>query len=395
MHTRLSVRLAGLTAWLAAMIAVGMLAATGCRSTSAAPANPLAVVSVARPVVRQVRDHLDLTGNTAPFYSVKLVARVEGYLEKVHFTDGAQVKKGELLFTIQQSQYRAQLQQAQSQVMSQKAALAHARIEYRRYSGLERKHAAAETEVDHWLYKTQTAQADLLNARAQLKLAELNLGYTQVRAPFNGWIGRHLVDPGNLVGAMGKQTILAVIDRIDPLYVYFTINERDLLRIIRMRRRQGLPMERPVVPAYFGLADEKGYPHRGRLDFASTAVTPTTGTLQVRGIFPNHDHSVLPGLFVRVRLTAAKAHEALLVPGDAISYDQQGPYVLVVDKDDIVRRRSVKIGFQTGAMMVINQGLTTKDRVVVQGLLQAIPGRKVKPEPYVAGSGPSSAGAGN
>jgi len=353
------------------------------------------VVTVARPVVSEVRDHLDFTGNTAPFYSVKLVARVEGYLEKVHFTDGAQVKKGDLLFTIQQSQYRAQLQQAQAQIMSQKAALAHAQIEYRRYSGLERKHAASQTEVDHWLYKTQTAQAGLLNARAQVKLATLNLDYTQVRAPFNGWIGRHLVDPGNLVGAMGKQTVLAVIDRIDPLYVYFTINERDLLRIIRMRRREGLPIARPVVPAYFGLADEKGHPHRGRLDFASIAVTPTTGTLQVRGIFPNHDHSVLPGLFVRVRLTAAKAHEALLIPGDAISYDQQGPYVLLVDKSDTVRRRSVKTGFQVGTMMVIDQGLTTKDRVVVQGLLQAIPGRKVKPEPYAASTGSSSTGAGD
>ena len=375
------------------MTLVGMLiAAAGCRSTVTEPVNSLPAVSVTRPIEREVRDRLDLTGNTAPFYSVKLVARVEGYLEKVHFIDGAQVKEGDLLFTIQQSQYRAQLQQAQAQVLSQKAALAHARTEYRRYSVLERKHAAAQTEVDHWLYETQAAQAGLLNAQAQVQLAKLNLDYTQIRAPFNGWIGRHLVDPGNLVGAMGKQTALAVIDQIDPLYVYFTINERDLLRIIRMRRREGLRIEQPVVPAYFGLADEKGYPHHGRLDFASISVTPTTGTLQVRGVFPNHDHSALPGLFVRVRLTAAKGHQALLIPGDAVSYDQQGPYVLLVDSGEVVRRRSVKTGFQVGTMMVIDQGLAAADRVIVQGMLQAIPGRKVKPEPYTASAATASTG---
>ncbi len=370
-----------------------MLAISGCRSESSAPLNPPPTVAVAWPVPREVKDYLDLTGNTAPSNSVQLVARVEGYLEQVHFTDGAQVKKGQLLFTIQQSQYRAQLQQALAQVMSQKAALAHARIEYVRYSGLEKKHAAAQTEVDHWQYETQASQAGLLNAQAQVKLAQLNLDYTEVRAPFDGWIGRHLVDPGNLVGAMGKQTVLAVIDRVDPLYVYFTINERDLLRIIRMRRRAGLPIGQPVVPAFFELSDETGFPHRGHLDYASIAVTPTTGTLQVRGIFPNSSHTVLPGLFARVRLTAAKGREALMIPGDAVSYDQQGSYVLVVDAKDVVRRRSVKTGLQVGTMLVIEHGLAVKDRVVVEGLLQAIPGRKVKPVPYVVSDATAPAGA--
>jgi len=380
-------RLVRASAWIVAV----MLAAAGCRTHSVEAPNPPPVVTVTRPVMREVKDYLDLTGNTAPFNSVQLVARVEGYLEKVHFKDGARVKKGDLLFTIQQSQYRAQLQQAQAQLMSQKAALAHAKIEFARYSGLEKKHAAPQTDVDHWRYQTLSAEAGVLGAQAQVELAKLNLDYTEVRAPFDGRIGRHLVDPGNLVGTMGKQTVLAVLDQLDPLYVYFTINERDLLRIIRMRESEGLPLAQPVVPASFGLSDEEGFPHQGRLDFASIGVTPTTGTLQVRGVFRNDVHPVLPGLFARVRLTAPKGREGLLVPGDAVSFDQQGSYVLVVGKDDVVKRRSVKTGFQVGTMMVIEQGLGTDDRVIVEGLLQAIPGRKVKPEPAAASTAAASA----
>jgi RND family efflux transporter MFP subunit len=298
-----------------------------------------------------------------------------------------------LLFTIQQDQYRAQLQQAQAQVSAQKAALAHAQIEFARYSGLELKHAATQTEVDQWRYQTQASAAGVIGAQAQVQIARLNLDYTEVRAPFDGWIGRHLVDPGNLVGTMGKQTVLAQIDQIDPLYVYFTINERDLLRVIKMRRSEGLPIAQPVIPAYFALSDENGFPHAGRLDFASIAVAPTTGTLQVRGIFPNHDHSVLPGLFARVRIKAPKAREALLIPGDAVSFDQQGSYVLVVEKDGVVERRGVKTGFQVGAMIVVEDGLDVADQVIVQGLLQAIPGRKVTPEPAAAVAAPPSASA--
>jgi RND family efflux transporter MFP subunit len=235
-----------------------------------------------------------------------LVARVEGYLEKVHFTDGAFVKKGQLLFTIQQEQYKAQLQQAESSVAAQKAALWHAKVEFARYSHLLTQDAATQTEVDQWHYKRDAAQADLLSAQAQVVIAQLNLGYTTITAPFDGRIGRHLVNPGNLVGTMGKQTALAEITRIDPIYVYFTINERDLLQIIQ-RAKVGpgeIEARTRVIPIYFGLSNEDGFPHAGRLDFASISVAPTTGTLQLRGIFPNPSRSILPGLFVRVRLNA-------------------------------------------------------------------------------------------
>jgi len=349
-------------------------------------------VVVAHPSARRVTNFLEFTGNTAAINAVTLVARVEGYLEKIHFQDGAKVKKGDLLFTIQQSQYQAQLQQAEAQVEAQKAALWHAKTEFERYSGLLKRDAASQVDVDHWRYERDSAAASLLAAQSQVEIAKLNLSYTMVRAPFDGRMGRHLVDPGNLVGAMGQQTKLAEIEQLDPIYAYVTINERELLRILQRRNYEAREaVVKKTIPAFFGLSNEEGYPHEGRLDFASLNVTPTTGTLQLRGIFPNHDLSVLPGLFVRVRIPEAEPLDALLIPGDAVSFDQQGEYVLLANDKNIVERRGIKTGFQSGGMIVVEDGLKPSDRVIVEGLMQAIVGREVNPKP--AGNSAGSAGS--
>ena len=369
--------------WLAATL---MIAATApvtliaCRSNTGTEVAPPSV-TVAKPLSESVADYLDFTGNTVATESVTLVARVEGYLDQLHFVDGSEVKKDALLFTIQQSQYKAQLQQALAQVDSQKAALWHAKTELVRYSGLLKQDAATQTEVDHWRFEKETAEAGLSNAQAQVILAKLNLSYTEVRAPFTGRIGRHLVNPGNLVGAPGQETPLAQIDQVDPIYVYFTINEGELLRIIS--EYNASPAKRDgsrVLPCFFGLANETGFPHEGRLDFASVTVAPTTGTLQLRAIFPNHDLTVLPGLFARVRLPSPVKRSALLIPGDAISFDQQGEYLLVVDGSNVVHRQGIKSGFQVGTMMVVTEGLKPEDQVIVEGLMQAIPGATVSPK---------------
>jgi len=362
------------------LIAIAM-GGVGCRDNPSSSATVAPKVTVANPIAQTVTDYLTFTGNTVATDSVTLVARVEGFLEKVNFTDGARVKKGDLLFTIQQDQYKAQLQQAEAQVASQKAALWHAETELARYTALVKEDAATQTEVDHWRYQKEAAQAGILSAQAQVELAKLNLSYTTVRAPFDGRMGRHLVNPGNVVGAMGQQTSLAQIDQIDPIYVYFTINERDLLRVIQRRKSDGgPPVEQRRIPVFFGLSNEEGYPHEGRLDFASVSVAPTTGTLQLRGIFPNTDRTVLPGLFVRVRVPALEKRNALLVPGDVVSFDQQGEYVLVVNSKNIVERRGVKTGPQVGGMLVIGEGLKPDDLVIIEGVLQAIPGRLVTPQ---------------
>ena len=264
-------------------------------------------------------------------------------------------------------------------MLAQKAALWHASTEFARYSDLVKQDAATQTTVDRWEYEKEAAAANLLAAEAQVEIAKLNLSYTEVRAPFDGRAGRHLVDTGALVGSMGQQTSLVAVDQIEPLYVYFTIDERDLLRIAQRQQAPEGTVEQGTIPFFFGLLDEDGHPHEGRLDFAATSVAPTSGTLQVRGTYPNQDSRVLPGLFVRVRVPALKKREALLVPGDAISFDQQGEYVLVVDDKNVVQRRAVKTGQQVGDALVVNEGLTADDRVIVEGILQAIPGREVSP----------------
>jgi RND family efflux transporter MFP subunit len=217
-----------------------------------------------------------------------------------------------------------------------------------------------------------------MSAEAQRDLARLNLSYTKVASPFDGRIGRRLKDPGNLVGA-GEATLLADVDQIDPLYVYFTINERDLLDITRDTKESVDVVIRKDIPLYLGLANEEGYPHKGYLDFASISLNATTGTLTLRGVFPNPQGLMLPGLFAKLRVPVTHDKSALLVPTLAIGYDQLGPYLLVVDDKNGVQRRGVKLGTEVKDLTVIAEGLQEQEWVITNGLLLAIPGKQVTP----------------
>jgi len=351
-------------------------AACGDRSTFVPPPPPK--VTVSQPVKQPVTDYLEFTGNTQAINTVQLKARVEGYLEKVFFKDGDRVKKGQLLLLIQPNTYEAKLKQAEAEILAQKAKLFHAQTEYVRFTKLVTQKAAAQTDVDNWLYQRDAAQAAVMSAEAQRDLARLNLSYTKVTSPFDGRIGRRLKDPGNLVGA-GEATLLADVDQIDPLYVYFTINERDLLDITKETKESVDVVIRKDIPLYLGLTNEEGYPHKGYLDFASISLNATTGTLTLRGVFPNPQGMMLPGLFARLRVPVTHDKSALLVPTVAIGFDQLGPYLLMVDDKNGVQRRGVKLGPEVKDLTVIAEGLQEQEWVITNGLLLAIPGKQVTP----------------
>ena len=303
----------------------------GCKGKKPEAPPPPPKVTVVQPLQRKVTYHLELTGNTQAVNTVQLVARVSGYLDKVFFHDGQMVKKGQLLFLIQQDSYIDSLNQAEGQVLTQKAQLRYAQSQFTRYSNLLPAKAAAQSDVDNWRYQRDSADANLKTAVANEASAKLNVGYTRVTAPFDGRIDRRLQDPGNLVGSSPSNTSLAQISQIDPIYVYFNVSDTDLARLMKGTDWAPGKTNAGRWPVLAGLTGEDGYPHSGRLDFASISVSATTGTLLMRGIFPNPAGKIMPGLYARVRVPV-ETRDAMLVPATAVGSDQQGSYVLACQR---------------------------------------------------------------
>jgi RND family efflux transporter MFP subunit len=361
-----------------------LLLPAGCQKKQESAPPPTPKVTVSQPVRENVTDYLELNGNTQAVNTVQLRARVEGYLDSVYFKDGDIVKKDQLLFLIQQNTYFAALQQADGNVLNQKSLLEHAKTEFARYTKLFEQKAAADTDVENWRNQRDMAQAGLISAEAQRDLAKLNLQYTWVVAPFAGRIDRRLVDPGNLVGS-GTSTVLAELTQIDPLYVYFTISETAIPPDLRDVRAAWQKSPKPAAkaekfPVFLSLTNEAGFPHEGYLDFTASTIATSTGTLLVRGVFPNPDGRMRPGEYAKVRLPVGKEKSAILVPQSAVGYDQLGNYVLIVNENDKVERRNVKTGAQKDHSYVIEEGLTGDEWVVTIGLLKAVPGKPVIPE---------------
>jgi membrane fusion protein, multidrug efflux system len=371
------------------LFAVGLLCAFGsaaCNgSKNAYVPPPPPKVTVAQPVEKPVTSYVELTGNTAPFNQVTLVARVQGYLESIDYKDGAYVTKGTQLFGIERDVYKAQLDQQQATLASNKATEAYDKWEYDQQATLFKQDSTARATLEQWRSSADQASAAILNAQAAIDLANINLGYTRVLAPFDGVVTNHQADLGALVG-VSSPTTLATIIQTDPLYVYFTVSEPQVLAIRKASAEAGRPISSTdlprlsTVPVEIGLQDEEGYPHQGHLDYASPQVSSATGTLALRALFDNKDHVLLPGFFVRVRIPIGHRDKALLTPNDAIGTSQEGSYLLVVGADNVVHRKIVKTGNREGELRVIESGLDPTDWVVTEGIQRAFPGAKVDPQ---------------
>jgi RND family efflux transporter MFP subunit len=363
----------------AAAASLALIALAGCEQNTFVPPPP-PKVDVALPVQRPITRYLAATGNTAPIKSVDLVARVQGFLQSIDYQDGTFVKEGTTLFTIEPQTYKLKLEQAQAAEAGAQASLKQAEADFKRQSDLVARQAVSQATLDTSTSARDNAQANLQQAQVNTRIAEVNYGYTKVAAPFDGVVSAHLVSVGELVGA-ASPTQLATIVALDPIFVNFNVNERDVLRIREDARRRGLTSaDLKQTPVEVGLQTEDGYPHEGKLDYAAPTINQSTGTLAVRGVIPNADRVLLPGAFVRVRVPVDKQQDALLITDTALGSDQSGRYLLVVNSDNVVEQRKVETGPLDSGLRVIESGLKLDDRVVVAGLLQVIPGQKVDPQ---------------
>ncbi|WP_128936132.1 efflux RND transporter periplasmic adaptor subunit [Bradyrhizobium zhanjiangense] len=360
--------------------ATAVIALAGCEDKNTFVAPPPPKVDVAKPVQRAVTRYVEATGNTAPIKSVDLVARVQGFLQSIDYQDGSFVKQGTQLFTIEPETYKLKVEQAKAAEVGAQATVKQAEADYKRQVELVQRQAVSQSTLDTSTSTRDNAQASLQQAQVNTRLAEVNYSYTKVTAPFDGIVSAHLVSIGELVG-VSSPTQLAQIVALDPIWVNFTVNEQDVLRIRAEAARRGLTVaDLKQLPIQVGLQTETGYPHEGHLDYVSPTLNTSTGTLAVRGVVPNDKRVLLPGYFVRVRVPFDQEKGALLVPDTALGSDQGGRYLLVVNSDNVVEQRKVQIGPVDNGLRVIESGLKPDDRVVIAGLLRVIPGQKIDPQ---------------
>lgn len=351
-----------------------LVTVAGCQQPPApAPAGP-PTVFVATPVTQEILEYEDFTGRTEAMATVDIRARVTGYLLAANFKEGAQVKKGDILFEVDPSLYKALFKQADSQVNLNKASLALAEATHAR--NLAAGNAISPQERDQSKAAVDEAIARVKATEATLEIARINLEYTHVRSPIDGRISRVLVDPGNLVKT--DDTLLTTVVSHDPMYVYFDMDERTLLRLGHLRPDKKVQvLQETGVPVHLALADEQGFPHQGKVDFMDVRLDPSTGTIRVRGVFPNPKHELTPGLFARVRLPIGVPHPALLVPEQALGTDQGQKFLYVINaKNEVVYRR-VKVGSLVDGLRVVEEGVAPNDKIVVNGLQRIRPGDKV------------------
>jgi RND family efflux transporter MFP subunit len=357
-----------------------LLAAAGCqRDAAKQPETKAAEVQVSAPVLREITDYEDFSGQIDAFESVSLQARVTGYLVKANFKEGMAVKAGDVLFEIDRRPFEAEKEKSDAALLQANAKLERLTKSHERAEGLINKGSLSQEEYDKARGEYLEAKANLKAVTAQHDIAQLNLEYCTIKAPLDGKISRRLVDPGNLIKA--DTTILTTVVSQNPVQVYFNLDERTLLKIQRLVQAGVVGSPADAVPVVrMGLADDEDFPYQGKLDFVDNALNPDTGTLEVRAVFDNSKGLLFPGLFARVRLPIGPSHKALLVSERALGTDQGQKFVYVVNDANETVYRKVKVGALHNGLRVIEKGLDPGERVIVSGVQKLRAKQKVNPK---------------
>jgi RND family efflux transporter MFP subunit len=353
----------------------------GCRS-AAPTAAPPPKVTVSTPIVREIIEWDEYTGRMESTESVEVRARVNGYLQSIHFKDGQIVKKGDLLFVIDPRPYQAEVDRVTAELQLAQARLELAKSDYARAQKLLEFRAISQEEADTRAATERQALQSVEAARANVNASKLNVEFTRVTAPISGRISRKLVTEGNLInGGTAESTLLTTIVSLDPVYCYFEADERSYLKYVRLARDGKQPSAREAKqPVYLALADEKTFTRKGYIDFVDNRLDPKTGTMSGRAIFTNTDLSLTPGLFGRVRLQGSSPYQAVLVPDEAVGSDQAQKYVFVMNGDNMIEYRAVQLGPLIHGFRVIRSGLRPNELFVANGIQRARAGIKVTPE---------------
>jgi RND family efflux transporter MFP subunit len=358
-----------------------------CQGTTNAPSQSPPAVTTTTPSARTITERDEYTGRVGAVDAVELRARVSGYVESIRFRDGAMVEKGDLLLEIDPRPYRALLKAAEARLSRAKAQVETTGLLLQRAQAIRESGAVSQDTLDERLNNHLVAKAELAAARADLESARLDLTYARVRAPIRGQVGRALVDPGDLVEASGASpTLLTTIVSQDPVYFYFTINERDALHYGRLWRDELREGKRAIEAR---LLDETGTEHVGHIDFVDNQIDASSGTRELRAVFDNPDARLIPGMFGTIRIARGEPHEALLIPDEAIMADQAIQFVYVVGPENRVERRDVELGPKVEGLRVVRSGLSGDSQVIVKGMQRARPGAPVSPSPK---SGPEAPG---
>jgi RND family efflux transporter MFP subunit len=336
-------------------------------------------VTVSTPQVRDVTVYEEFVGTTEAYQSVNIRARVQGFLDRMAFEPSSFVRKGQLLFVIEPEPYQALFDRAEAGIKAAEAGLRRAESDLERLEQAVETNAVSQQEVTRARAERDQASAALLETQAALTTAEIQLNYTMVRSPIDGLVSRNYVDIGNLVGA-GEATLLTTVRRIDPIFAYFEVSERFVAQQLEKRGGHQNPETTDDMPATL-LLEETGLEVEGRLDTLENTVDPATGTIRIRGVFPNKDARIFPGFFIRVRLPGELLENALLVEETALGTDLGGRYVLVVGDGNVVERRYIEPGpLQKDGSRVVLEGLEPGERYITVGLQRARPGMPVTPK---------------